>query len=53
MTRDQRKSTEVTEIDRSLVTLLKRLKATSDPAKIRQLSEQVERVVFHKQLKNT
>jgi hypothetical protein len=39
--------------DQALLDLLKRLKATSDPTTIRQLSNQIERVVFHKQFKNT
>jgi hypothetical protein len=32
--------------------LLDRLKATIDPAEIGQLSEQIERIVFHKQFTN-
>jgi hypothetical protein len=38
--------------DRALVALLNRLKATVDPKEIRQLSDQIERVVFHKQFRN-
>jgi hypothetical protein len=38
--------------DKALVTLLTRLKATVDPKEIRQLSDQIERVVFHKQFRN-
>jgi len=38
--------------DRALISLLKRLKATSDPNEIRRLSDQIERVVFHKQFRN-
>ena len=36
--------------DKALVTLLNRLRATVDPAEIRGLSDQIERVVFHRQL---
>jgi predicted Mrr-cat superfamily restriction endonuclease len=38
--------------DKALLNLLKRLKATIDPAEIRKLSDQIERVVFHKQFRN-
>ena len=38
--------------DQALVALLNRLKATTDPAEIRQLSSQIERIVFHKQFAN-
>lgn len=38
--------------DKALLSLLKRLKATVDPAEIRELSDQIERVVFHKQFRN-
>jgi hypothetical protein len=38
--------------DAMLITLLSRLKATVDPTEIRQLSNQIERVVFHKQFEN-
>jgi hypothetical protein len=38
--------------DDALATLLKRLKTTADPAEIRRLSDQIERVVFHKQFTN-
>jgi hypothetical protein len=38
--------------DKALATLLKRLKATTDPDEIRQLSEQLERIVFHQQFTN-
>lgn len=38
--------------DKVLLSLLSRLKATVDPAEIRDLSEQIERVVFHKQFMN-
>ena len=36
----------------ALAALLKRLKATVDPMEIRQLSDQIERLIFHKQFKN-
>jgi hypothetical protein len=35
--------------DEALAALLNRLKAAVDPNEIRQLSDQIERVVFHKQ----
>lgn len=38
--------------DHALLTLLKRLKATDDPTEIQQLSNQLERVIFHKQFKS-
>jgi hypothetical protein len=38
--------------DKALLSLLTRLKATVDPAEIRELSDQIERVVFHKQFRN-
>jgi hypothetical protein len=38
--------------DQALVAALNRLKETVDPAEIRQLSEQIERIVFHKQFTN-
>jgi hypothetical protein len=46
----QKKKTDVS--DRALASLLHRLKATVDPIEIRQLSEQIERIVFHKQYTN-
>ncbi len=39
--------------DHALLTLLKRLKETGDPTKIRRISNQLERLIFHKQFKNT
>ena len=38
--------------DKAVLTLLKRIKTTSDPNEVRQLSEQLERVIFHKQYAN-
>jgi len=38
--------------DQALAALLNRLKATVDPPEIRHLSEQTERIVFHKQFTN-
>jgi hypothetical protein len=36
--------------DAALAALLSRLKAAADPDEIRQLSAQIERLVFHKQI---
>jgi hypothetical protein len=38
--------------DKTLVNLLNRLRATVEPTEIRDLSDQIERVVFHKQFMN-
>jgi hypothetical protein len=38
--------------DKALADILKRLKETDDPAEIRELSGQLERVIFHKQFEN-
>jgi hypothetical protein len=38
--------------DKVLATLLQRLKATADPKEIRELSDQIEQVIFHKQFEN-
>jgi hypothetical protein len=38
--------------DRALLALLKRLKTASDATELKQLSTQIERVIFHKQFKN-
>jgi hypothetical protein len=38
--------------DMPLANLLERLRSASNPDEIRQLSEQIERVVFHKQFAN-
>jgi hypothetical protein len=38
--------------DDALAVILNRLKETDDPAEIRELSDQLERVVFHKQFEN-
>lgn len=35
--------------DHALLTLLKRIRATNNPTEIRRLSDQLERVIFHKQ----
>lgn len=51
----QRNSTQVQEADSSdatLLSLLEKVKASSDPAEIRGLVERIEKVVFHKQMKN-
>jgi hypothetical protein len=39
--------------DNAVLGLLKRLKETDDQNEIRQLSDQLERVIFHKQYANT
>jgi hypothetical protein len=46
------KATSTNTSDRAVVALLKRLKATNDPNEVRRLSDQLERVIFHKQYKN-
>jgi len=38
--------------DNAVLTLLKRIKETNDRNEIRQLSDQLERVIFHKQYVN-
>jgi hypothetical protein len=38
--------------DHAVLTLLKRIRATNDPTEIRRLSDQLERVIFHKQFQN-
>jgi hypothetical protein len=38
--------------DQTVLALLKRLKAASDPKEVRQLSDQLERVIFHKQFQD-
>jgi hypothetical protein len=38
--------------DQALATLLSCLRASVDPAEIRQLSDQIERVIFHRQMAN-
>jgi hypothetical protein len=38
--------------DRAFLSLLKRYKATDDPSEMQQLSEQIERMIFHKQFTN-
>jgi hypothetical protein len=38
--------------DRALALLLKRLRTATDLAEIRELSERIERIVFHKQFDN-
>jgi hypothetical protein len=38
--------------DEALAALLEQLKKTVDPLEIRQLSDRVEQIVFHKQLTN-
>jgi hypothetical protein len=38
--------------NRAFLSLLKRYKATNDPSEMRELSEQIERMIFHKQYEN-
>ena len=38
--------------DHALLALLKRIKATNNPTELRSLSDEVERVIYHKQFKN-
>ena len=38
--------------DHAFLTLLKRYKATDDPTEMQHLSEQIERMIFHKQYEN-
>lgn len=38
--------------DHAFVSLLKRYKATNDPTEMESLSEQIERMIFHKQYEN-
>ena len=38
--------------DHAFMSLLKRYKATNDPAEMDKLSEQIERMIFHKQYEN-
>lgn len=38
--------------DNAVLILLKRIKKTTDPNEIRRLSDQLERVIFHKQYSN-
>jgi hypothetical protein len=35
--------------DEALAAMLNRFKATDDPDEIRQLSDQIERIIFHRQ----
>ncbi|MBE0657295.1 MAG: hypothetical protein IH602_06365 [Bryobacteraceae bacterium] len=51
--KSQRKSTEVSETetsDAALLNLLDKVKSSTDPVEIRGLVDQIERVVFHKQM---
>jgi hypothetical protein len=43
--------TTIETSDNALVALLKRIKAANDPTEIKQLSNELERVIFHKQFK--
>jgi hypothetical protein len=47
------KSEQVTDnSDQTLLSLLEQLKTATDPVTVQRLSEDIERVVFHKQLGN-
>jgi hypothetical protein len=46
-------SKKIATSDRAVLTLLKRIKAASDPNKVRQLSDQLEQVIFHRQYANS
>ncbi len=39
--------------DGAVLELLKRIKAATDPVEVKQLSDQLERVIFHKQFKDS
>lgn len=39
--------------DSAVLELLKRIKAATDPVEVKQLSDQLERVIFHKQFKDS
>ena len=45
----QKKIDEADTSDRALLALLNRLKTTNNPTEIRQVSNELERVIFHKQ----
>jgi hypothetical protein len=45
-------SMSVDTSDHAVLALLKRLKSTSDPKEVGQLSDQLERVIFHKQFQD-
>jgi hypothetical protein len=44
-------ATAIKTSDNALLALLRRIKAANDPTEIKQLSNQLERVIFHKQFK--
>ncbi len=49
---EKKATVAVANSDKALLGLLGRLKATVDPAEIRDLSEQIARIVFHKHFMN-
>jgi hypothetical protein len=51
-TREKAPAQKTDTSDQALVALLNRLKVTVVPAEIRQLSDEIERIVFHKQFAN-
>jgi hypothetical protein len=48
----KRKKHKPVESDKPLAVILKRLKETDDPTEIRELSNQLELVIFHKQFES-
>ncbi len=51
-TREKASEPALDTSDQALAALLNRLKATVDPAEVRRLSDQIERIIFHKQFTN-
>jgi len=49
--RKQNIASKIDTSDEALLALLKRLKSSNKPSEIRSLSNQLERVVFHRQVK--
>jgi hypothetical protein len=49
---NESKTTVVDNSDRAMLALLKRIRASDDPKEIRKLSDQLERVIFHRQFEN-
>jgi len=46
-------ASKVDTSDKALLSLLKRIKETDDQNEVRQLTEDLERLIFHKQYANT
>jgi len=51
-TEDSPSNTTAATSDQALVVLLKRLRVATELSEIRLLSEQIERLIFHKQFEN-